>query len=117
LSAPDTDGAGIVQIKVWLLGISPVVWRLPVPSTCTLRQLHGVLQLAMGWKGIHLYQFCLRAARYVCRRAMMNGSARDRGVLGHFRYCWRIPVGRPVSSACGTSSVSSSPDRHRQAIQ
>jgi len=54
-----------VQIKVWLLGISPMVWRrLLVPSTCTLHELHGVIQVAMGWEGIHLYQFCLRAARY-----------------------------------------------------
>ena len=34
-----------------------------VPSTCTLRELHGVIQVAMGWEGIHLCQFCLRAAR------------------------------------------------------
>jgi len=61
----DADGAEIVQIKVWLLGISPMVWRrVMVPSTCTLLELHGVIQVAMGWEGIHLYQFCLRAARY-----------------------------------------------------
>jgi len=54
-----------VQIKVWLLGISPMVWRrVLVPNTCMLRELHGVIQVAMGWEGIHLYQFCLRAARY-----------------------------------------------------
>ena len=35
-----------------------------MPSACTLRELHGVLQAAMGSEGIHLYQFCLRAARY-----------------------------------------------------
>jgi len=65
LSALDTDRAEIVQIKVWLLGISPMVWRrVLVPSTCTLHELHGVIQVAMGWEGIHLYQFCLRAARY-----------------------------------------------------
>ncbi len=61
----DPDGAEIVQIKVWLLGISPMVWRrVLVPSTCTLREVHGIIQVAMGWEGIHLYQFCLRAARY-----------------------------------------------------
>ncbi|HME20482.1 MAG TPA: plasmid pRiA4b ORF-3 family protein [Acetobacteraceae bacterium] len=60
-----TDASAIVQIKVWLLGVSPMVWRrLLVPSGCTLRELHGVFQVAMGWEGIHLYQFCLRAARY-----------------------------------------------------
>jgi hypothetical protein len=55
----------IVQVKVWLLGVSPMVWRrVLVPASCTLRELHGVLQVAMGWEGIHLYQFSLRAARY-----------------------------------------------------
>lgn len=42
-----------------------MVWRrVLVPSTLTLRELHGVIQVAMGWDGIHLYQFCLRAAEY-----------------------------------------------------
>ena len=42
-----------------------MVWRrLLVPDTCTLRELHGVIQVAMGWEGIHLYQFCFRSRRY-----------------------------------------------------
>jgi hypothetical protein len=42
-----------------------MVWRrLLVPSSYTLRELHGVIQVAMGWEGIHLYVFQLRAARY-----------------------------------------------------
>ena len=42
-----------------------MVWRrLLVPSSYTLRELHGVIQVAMGWEGIHLYEFELRAARY-----------------------------------------------------
>lgn len=46
-SAP--DAAGVVQLKVWLLRISPMIWRrLLVPNTCTLRELHGVIQVAMG---------------------------------------------------------------------
>jgi len=62
---PVADAAGVVQVKVWLLGISPMVWRrLLVPDTCTLRELHGIIQVAMGWEGIHLYQFCLRSRRY-----------------------------------------------------
>jgi hypothetical protein len=59
------DPEAIVQIKIWLLGISPMVWRrVLVANTCTLRELHGLIQVAIGWEGIHLYQFCLRAARY-----------------------------------------------------
>lgn len=54
-----------MQAKVWLVGISPMVWRrVLVPATFTLGELHGVIQVAMGWEGIHLYQFRLRAARY-----------------------------------------------------
>jgi len=42
-----------------------MAWRrLLVPSSCTLRELHGVIQVAMGWEGIHLRQFCLRSARH-----------------------------------------------------
>jgi hypothetical protein len=55
----------ILQIKVWLTGISPMVWRrVLVPSRFTLRELHGVIQVAMGWEGIHLYDFQLRVGRY-----------------------------------------------------
>ena len=44
-----------MQVKVWLLGISPMVWRrVMVPNTCTLRELHGVIQVAMGWEGQHV---------------------------------------------------------------
>jgi hypothetical protein len=60
-----TDGSAILQVKVWLAGITPMIWRrVLVPGTLTLRELHGVLQVAMGWEGIHLYDFHLRAARY-----------------------------------------------------
>ena len=52
----------IIQIKVWLMGISPMIWRrLHVPASITLRELHGVLQVAMGWESWHLFQFQLRA--------------------------------------------------------
>jgi len=48
--APDADA--ILQVKVWLLDISPMVWRrLLVPSSYTLRELHGVIQVAMGLGG------------------------------------------------------------------
>jgi hypothetical protein len=59
------DTASLLQFKIWLLKVSPMVWRrILVPSTCTLRELHGTIQVAMGWEGTHLFEFCLRAARY-----------------------------------------------------
>jgi hypothetical protein len=40
------DASAILQVKVWLLDISPMVWRrLLVPSNYTLRELHGVIQV------------------------------------------------------------------------
>jgi len=54
-----------VQVKVWLDGVSPMTWRrVRVPSSITLRELHGMIQAAMGWEGLHLYQFLLRAGHY-----------------------------------------------------
>jgi hypothetical protein len=48
-----------------LVGISAMVWRrVLVSSACRLRDLHGVFQIAMGWEGLHLDQFSLRATRY-----------------------------------------------------
>lgn len=64
-AAADVAAEAVLQIKVWLTGISPMVWRrVLVPASFTLREMHGVIQVAMGWDGIHLYQFRLRAARY-----------------------------------------------------
>ena len=55
----------IVQLKVRLLGLSPMVWRrVLVPESATLRELHGILQVSMGRDGIHLYYFDIHAVRY-----------------------------------------------------
>ena len=55
----------IYQLKVRLLGISPMIWRrVLVPTSTTLRELHGIVQVAMGWEGIHLFLFDVYAVRY-----------------------------------------------------
>ncbi len=55
----------IFQLKIHLLGISPMIWRrVVVSSAITLRELHGALQVTMGWDGIHLFQFDVRAVDY-----------------------------------------------------
>ena len=42
-----------------------MIWRrVQVPASMTLRELHGVIQVAMGWEGIHLFQFTPRARRF-----------------------------------------------------
>jgi hypothetical protein len=55
----------ILQLKIHLLGISPMIWRrVLVSSSITLRELHGILQVAVGWDGIHLFQFDIRTVDY-----------------------------------------------------
>ena len=47
-----------VILRVELLGIEPLIWRrVRVPAAMTLRELHGVLQIAMGWQDCHLHEF------------------------------------------------------------
>jgi hypothetical protein len=60
-----SDDAATMQFKIWLKGLSPMIWRrVQVPENTTLRELHGIFQVAMGWEGIHLFTFNLRAVRY-----------------------------------------------------
>ena len=53
------------QIKITLRGIDPPIWRrVLVPSTFTLFELHGVIQIAMGWADCHLHDFTINRRRY-----------------------------------------------------
>lgn len=55
----------LVQLKIRLIGISPMVWRrVLVPVSTTLHELHGIFQVAMGWEGVHLFLFDIYAVRY-----------------------------------------------------
>ncbi|WP_448208257.1 plasmid pRiA4b ORF-3 family protein [Azospirillum sp. sgz302134] len=64
-STAELSSGSILQVKVRLLDVSPMVWRrLLVPAAFTLEELHGVLQVAMGWEGIHLYRFRIHAVHY-----------------------------------------------------
>lgn len=50
---------------MWLKGVSPMIWRrVQTPASTTLRELHGIFQIAMGWEGIHLFLFKLRATDF-----------------------------------------------------
>lgn len=48
----------VYQLKVWILGISPMVWRrVLVRSDSTIADLHYTIQIAIGWSDTHLNQF------------------------------------------------------------
>ena len=48
----------IGQVRVTVLGTRPRVWRrLAAPATIRLRELHEVIQIAMGWTGKYPHRF------------------------------------------------------------
>ncbi len=48
----------VFQLKIVLEGSKPPIWRrVLVPADLKLPDLHGVIQLAMGWEDAHLYHF------------------------------------------------------------
>ena len=76
--------ASIIQMKIRLLGISPMIWRrLLIPDTCTLREFHGIIQVAMGWEGYHLFEFIIRGVHYSSPE--LFGESTDY-LLGHFTF-------------------------------
>ena len=61
-----------------------MIWRrVLVPETYTLRELHGVFQVAMGWEGIHLFEFNIRAVGYTSFE--LSGESPD-VALAQFRF-------------------------------
>jgi hypothetical protein len=70
------NGGAIIQFKVWLQGISPMVWRrLQVPASSSLQELHGVIQVAMGWEGIHLMWTAPVVKRFLAREFKFLSSS------------------------------------------
>lgn len=60
---PNTDR--IARLRIELDGIDPKVWRVvEVPLTTTLTGLHKVIQAAMLFDDVHLFQFDVGDARY-----------------------------------------------------
>ncbi len=48
----------VLTLRVELAGTDPLVWRrVLVNASDTFEDLHGVLQLAMGWEDYHLHEF------------------------------------------------------------
>jgi hypothetical protein len=55
----------LVRLTATLRDVEPLIWRrISVPDSLTLRELHDVLQTAMGWEGYHLHQFDVDGVTY-----------------------------------------------------
>jgi hypothetical protein len=56
----------IVRLRISLTDTDPEIWRLvEVPAEITLKDLHMVIQAAMGWENAHLFEFHVGRERIV----------------------------------------------------
>jgi hypothetical protein len=55
----------IYQFRIWLRGISPMIWRrILVPATTHLAAFHTIMQQAFGWDDCHLHRFHIHGCDY-----------------------------------------------------
>ncbi|OWY63557.1 hypothetical protein B7486_52440 [cyanobacterium TDX16] len=114
----DSSERVIYQLKVVLLGISPMIWRrIHVSSDSTIEDLHYTIGLAMGWSDIHLHHFVIHGKYYgisqpggtvfsdrACEVKLASFGFREKEkflyeydfthspVMGAWRYWWRHQI-------------------------
>ncbi len=55
----------IVTVRIDLCDSDPLIWRqVEVPTSCTLKVLHDIVQAVMGWTNSHLWEFTVGKRRY-----------------------------------------------------
>ncbi len=70
------DDIQIYQFKVYLKDISPMIWRrFLIESKATLKDLHYVIQIMMGWTDYHLNEFVIKGSNYTIPNAIGNLSS------------------------------------------
>lgn len=61
----DSLSSTVYQLKVVLLGISPLIWRrILVDGDSTIAELHHIIQIIMGWSNSHLHRFIIHGKQY-----------------------------------------------------
>jgi hypothetical protein len=55
----------IATIRIELLDTDPPIWRqVEVPTSVTLKVLHDIVQIVMGWFDYHLWEFTIGKRKY-----------------------------------------------------
>lgn len=69
----------ICAVRIELLETEPLIWReVEVPTSVTLKVLHDVIQITVGWFDCHLWRFTIGGQSY---GPLMPG-VRDDGAPG-----------------------------------
>lgn len=57
--------AQIYQLRFWIKNISPCVWRrVLIKDSCTITDLHNIIQITLDWCDTYLNQFKIRGKIY-----------------------------------------------------
>ena len=55
----------IATLRIELKDSDPLIWRqVDVPTSITLKTLHNIIQVAIGWCDCHLWEFTIAKHRY-----------------------------------------------------
>lgn len=67
--ASEVESGSLLQVKISLKGAQPAIWRrVQVSASSSLKELHDVIQAAMGWDESHLWEFEVNGERYGDKR-------------------------------------------------
>jgi len=71
MTNPSKQGAAsdsfneIATVCIELRHTDPLIWRqVEVPTSITLKVLHDIIQVVMGWFDYHLWEFTIGKQRY-----------------------------------------------------
>ena len=57
---PTTNQVSVYQLRIWLKGISPMIWRrILIRDDSTVADLHYAIQILMDWEDYNLHQFTI----------------------------------------------------------
>jgi len=70
-----SDNLKVYQFKIHLKDVSPMIWRrFLIQSKATLKDLHYVIQIMMGWTDYHLNEFVIKGRNYTIPNGIGNLS-------------------------------------------
>jgi hypothetical protein len=64
-NAASNSFSEIATVRIELRHTIPLIWRqVEVPTSTTLKVLHDIVQIVMGWLDYHLWEFTIGRQRY-----------------------------------------------------
>src|SRR5919106_4259961 len=85
---PEPPEPSIYQLRVVLLGISPIIWRrLLVRGDSTIADLHHTLQITFGWSDDHLHLSIAKSPNLQKTLDFPAGSQYSRRVMSGLIAC------------------------------